>query len=269
LLGLSSGLDFETRIYTKTNAAALLRRELSRPAWKAETIVMSGITDPYQPIEARTRTTRSIVEVLAECRQPVGFITKNRLILRDLDLLQELNRYGAVSAAVSVTTLDADLAAKMEPRASAPRARLETIERLAGAGIPVRAMMAPIIPGLTDREIPAVLKAVSEAGAQQAGWVMLRLPHQIKDLFLDWLARLEPLKAGHIESLIRGARGGKLYDATWHTRGRGEGAHAEQIAQAFRVFRSRYGLDREMPELSGASFRAPREDGAGQMSLFG
>jgi DNA repair photolyase len=269
LLGLSSGLDFETRIYTKRNAAALLRKELSRPGWKAETIVMSGITDPYQPVEAKLRVTRSILEVLAECRQPVGFITKNRLITRDLDLLQELNRYHAVSAAVSITTLDKELAAKMEPRASTPAARLETVEKLASAGIPVRVMMAPVIPGLTDREIPAVLKAVSEAGAQGAGWVMLRLPHQIKDLFLDWLARLEPLKAGHIESLIRDARGGKLYDSKWFTRGRGEGAHAEQIAQTFRVFRARYGLDKDMPELSGASFRAPREDGAGQMALFG
>jgi DNA repair photolyase len=268
-LGLSSGLDFETRIFAKRNAAALLRRELSAPAWKAEMIVMSGITDPYQPVEARLGITRSILEVLTECRQPVGFITKNRLITRDLDLLAELNRFRAVSAAVSLTTLDPELASRMEPRASSPRARLETLQKLAAAGIPVRVMVAPVIPGLNDREIPAILKAAAEAGAQGAGYVLLRLPHQIKDLFLDWLARLEPLKAGHVESLIRQARGGKLYDAAWHSRGRGTGAHADQIGQAFRLFRARYGLDREQPELSGESFQPPRVDGSGQLSLFG
>jgi DNA repair photolyase len=267
LLGLSSGLDFETRIYAKKDAAALLRRKLASPGWKAETIVMSGITDPYQPVEAKLGITRSIVEVLAECRQPVGFITKNKLITRDLDLLQELNRFGAVSAAVSITTLDHDLAMKMEPRAGSPKARLEAVSKLASAGIPVRVMMAPIVPGLTDHEIPAVLKACADAGAMQAGYVMLRLPHQIKALFLDWLERLHPGKAARIEGLIRDVRGGKLYDSKWFTRGKGEGPMADQINQTFKVFRARYGLDRDIPELSGEAFRPPVVDG--QMPLFG
>jgi DNA repair photolyase len=265
-LGLSSGLDFETRIYAKQDAAALLRKKLAHPSWQPETIVMSGITDPYQPVEAKLRITRSILEVLAECRQPVGLITKNKLITRDLDLLQELNRFGAVSAAVSVTTLDHELAMKMEPRASSPKARLETVSKLAGAGIPVRVMMAPLIPGLTDHEIPAVLRACADAGARQAGFVMLRLPHQIKDLFLDWLQRLHPLSAARIEGLIRDVRAGKLYDSAWFTRGRGQGPLAEQIGQTFRVFRARYNLDQQMPELSGAHFRRPLTDG--QLALF-
>ncbi len=266
LLGMSSGLDFESRIYAKRDAAALLRARLASPSWKPETIVMSGITDPYQPIEARLRITRSIVEVLAECRQPVGFITKNKLITRDLDLLKELRKYNAVSAAVSITTLDHDLAMSMEPRASSPRARLETVRMLSEAGIPTRVMMAPIIPGLNDHEIPAILQAAAGAGAVQAGYVMLRLPHQIKDLFLDWLARLHPAKAARIEGLVRDIRGGKLYDANWFTRGKGQGPMAEQIRQTFKVFRSRCGLDRDIPELSTAAFRRP--ESGGQIPLF-
>jgi DNA repair photolyase len=267
LLGLSSGLDFETKIYAKQDAARLLREALSRPSWKAETIVMSGITDPYQPVEAKLRITRSIVEVLAECRQPVGFITKNKLILRDLDLLQELNRHGAVSAAVSITTLNHDLAMKMEPRASSPKSRLETVRQLAEAGIPVRVMMAPIAPGINDHEIAAVLRAAADAGAWNAAFVMLRLPHQIKALYLDWLDRLQPGKAAKAESLIRQARGGRLYDASWFTRGRGQGPRAEQISQAFKLFKRRCNLTREVPELSAASFRRPQT--GGQMGLFG
>jgi DNA repair photolyase len=266
LLGLSSGLDFESRIYAKKDAAALLRAKLASTSWKPDTIVMSGITDPYQPVESKLRITRSILEVLAECRQPVGLITKNRLITRDLDLLGELAKYRAVSAAVSITTLDHELAVSMEPRASSPRARLDAVRQLSVAGIPVRVMVAPVIPGLNDHEIPAILRAVSEAGAKQAGYVMLRLPHQIKDLFLDWLARLHPARAARIEGLIRDVRGGKLYDSSWFTRGKGEGAMAEQINRTFKVFRRRFNLEQEIPQLSTESFRRP--ESGGQLSLF-
>jgi len=269
LLGLSCGVDFETTIIAKTDAPALLRRELSDPSWSPEPIVLSGVTDPYQPLEREHAITRGVLEVMAECRQPVSIVTKSRLVTRDLDLLQELARHDAVRVAISLTTLNGRLASTMEPRASAPKARLEAMRTLVDAGVPVMVMTAPIIPGLNDHEIPALLKAASEAGATRGGLVLVRLPHQIKDLFLDWLRRNVPDRAAKVASLIRQSRGGALNDPNFGTRFRGEGARAEQIRQTFETFARRYGFSAEHDPPSGASFRRPMIDHAGQMRLFG
>jgi len=266
LLGYSSGLDFETKIVAKFNAATLLRKELNRPRWKGETIAMSGVTDCYQPIEKELRITRGCLEVITDFRQPIGIVTKNRLVLRDLDLLQELAGYGAVRVVVSLTSLDAHLAGKMEPRASSPADRLHTISKLSEAGIPTVVMVAPVIPGLNDKEIPALLGAGADAGALGAHYVLLRLPYQIKALFCDWLERYFPERATHVQSLLRGARGGKLYNSGFGDRMRGQGPVAEQIGRVFGVFRRRYGLDRSLPKLSSGSFRRQANDG--QMTLF-
>ncbi len=276
-LGYSSGLDFETKLVAKVDAPRLLRRELAHPKWTGETIVFSGVTDCYQPIEREYRITRGCLEVIADCRQPLGIITKNKLVLRDLDLLQELARHKAVRVGLSVTTLDNRLASRMEPRASSPSERLETLAALHDAGIQTFAMIAPIIPGLNDREIPALLKAVSQAGAQTAGYILLRLPHQIKALFLDWLARCYPERANHVESLMRQVRGGALYDPAFGVRQRGRGPIAAQINSLFDAFSKRCGLDGTLAPLNGAAFRRPAgaEEpnlSAGrmmQLSLFG
>lgn len=265
-LGFSSGLDFETRIVAKRQAPALLRKTLNSPRWDGEPIMLSGVTDPYQPVEAKLGITRACIETLLEFRQPMAVITKNRLVLRDLDLLSAMHKHGLVGAAVSITTLDHSLAAKMEPRASSPRDRLETVRQLAAAGIPVTVMMAPIIPGLTDHEIPAVLRAAAEAGATSAAYVLLRLPFQIKDLFLEWLARHFPDRAAKVESLIRQTRGGELYDSEFFSRQRGRGGHAEQIQQAFAVFKKRCGLDG--PDRGAPTGPRPGRPGA-QLPLFG
>jgi DNA repair photolyase len=209
-LGFSCGLDFETKLMVKRDAPELLRRTLLGRRWTGEPIVMSGVTDPYQPVEATLRITRGCLEVMAEMGQSVGMITKNRLILRDLDLLAPLAAKQQASAAVSITTLDPALAAKMEPRASSPRDRLHAVRELSRAGIPVTVMIAPIIPGLNDHEVPALLDAAREAGASSAGYVLLRLPHQIKDLFLEWLARQFPDPAAKVEHHVRETRGGEL-----------------------------------------------------------
>jgi DNA repair photolyase len=264
MLGLSCGLDFETKIAAKLDAPDLLRAELSAPRWRArrhESIVLSGVTDPYQPVEAKLGVTRKILEVMREMGQSVSLITKSRLILRDIDLLRELSQRAGVRCAVSVTTLDAKLSASMEPRASAPRERLRAIRELSAAGLPVAVMAAPIIPGLNDREIPRILEAASEAGATSAGYIMLRLPHQLKGLFLDWLAQERPDSAKRIEAGIRGMRGGRLYDSRPGVRQRGLGERAEQIAQLFRVYQRRYGL-----ESPPAHSRLPATS---QLSLFG
>ncbi|HYE61582.1 MAG TPA: PA0069 family radical SAM protein [Phycisphaerales bacterium] len=266
-LGLSSGLDFETRIFAKPRAPELLRKALKHPRWTGEPIVMSGVTDCYQPMEREREITRACLKVCAEFRQPVGLITKNKLITRDLDILKEMNAWGGVHAAISITSLDNDLAHKMEPRASSPKARLEAVEQLASAGIPVRVMTAPLLPGLNDREVPALLKAAADAGAQGAGYVMLRLPYQIKDLFLDWLRREFPQRAAHVESLVRQMHGGELYSSTWFNRQRGTGPFAQQVGQTFKVFAKRYGLDKDLPKLNTTAFRKDVAEG-GQMQLF-
>jgi DNA repair photolyase len=266
MLGFSCGLDFETKIVAKPDAPQLLRRELAAPSWRGEPIVMSGVTDCYQPLEAKLAITRGCLEVMAECRQPVSIVTKHRLVVRDLELLKALAAHRAVSVALSVTTLDQKLAAVMEPRASRPADRLRAVSELADAGIPVSVLLAPIIPGLNDHEIPRLLRAAADAGAGAARWVMLRLPHQVKTIFLDWLAVNFPNRAARIEALVRELHGGRLYDPAWGSRMRGQGAVAEHIASTFRVFAARYGLDGAMPAPSSSAFRPPRD--AGQLSLF-
>jgi DNA repair photolyase len=266
-LGMSCGLDFETKIVAKPEAPAMLERALAKASWQGEPIVMAGVTDPYQPIERKLRITRGCLEVMARCKQPVSFVTKNRLVTRDLDLLRELAAHRVVRVAVSITTLDAALAGEMEPRAASPQHRLETVRLLTEAGVPAMVMVAPIVPGLTDHETPAILEAAAEAGAVGASYVLLRLPHQIKALFLDWLKRTRPQRADHVESLIRQTRGGELYDARFGIRQKGEGPLAAQIGQQFKVFAKRYGLARKLPALNSDAFVRPSLDG--QMGLFG
>ena len=265
-LGFSSGLDFETKIVAKPDAPVLLRRELTASRWKAEPIVMSGVTDCYQPLEGRLEITRRCLEVFAEFRQPVSLITKNRMIVRDRDLLAVLAEHRAVSVAVSLTTLDPKLTAVMEPRTSRPKDRLRAIGELADAGIPVSVMLAPIIPGLNDHEIPRLLEAATEAGAGSATWAMLRLPHQVKTIFLDWLRIHFPDRAGRVEAMIRQMHGGRLYEGRFGDRMRGHGPLAAQIAGSFKVFAARHGLNRPLPSPSSSAFRRPGD--AAQMRLF-
>jgi len=257
-LGFSAGLEFETKIMVKRRAAELLRRELSRPKYEPQVLAMSGVTDCYQPAERKFRITRACLEVLAEFRHPVSLITKNFLITRDLDVLKELAAFDGVHAHISITTLNPELAAKMEPRASRPGHRLRAIEMLARAGVPVGVSVAPIVPGLNDREIPAVLEAARQAGAISAGYTLLRLPHGVKDIFTDWLKVNFPEKLDRILGTVREVRGGKLNVSAYGTRMRGEGPYADQIAQMFHVFRERLGFTK-MRELSTEHFRRPGE----------
>lgn len=257
--GLSAGLDFETKIFVKEEAPELLRRELASPRWTPKVLAISGVTDPYQPIEKKLRVTRRCLEVLAEFRNPVGIITKNRLVTRDIDLLAELAADGAASVALSITTLDGDLAARMEPRASHPRDRLRALEELAAAGVPCGVMVAPVVPAVTDHEMPRILEAAAAAGASFAGYVLLRLPWGIKDLFADWLEQNFPDRREKVLARLRELRGGKLYDSTFGDRMRGEGVFAEQIRTLFETSRRRAGLDRPRPPLSTAAFRRPGE----------
>lgn len=264
--GLSCGLDFETRIFAKHDAPMLLRRELAKPRWVGEPIAMSGITDPYQPIERELRITRGCLEVMAECRQPVSIVTKSRLVTRDTDLLTILASHRAAQVFVSLTTLDPDLSARMEPRAAAPAARLDAIRRLAEAGIPVGVMTAPIVPCINDAEIPRLLGAAADAGATSAAWILLRLPLQVKEVFFDWVRREFPDRARKVESRIRDLREGKLNDARPGSRTRGTGPWAEQFSALHRTTCARLGLNAERGSLSSASFRRPALDG--QIPLF-
>lgn len=266
-LGLSCGLDFESKILAKFDAPALLRGELTNRKWEGEPIVFSGVTDPYQPIEGKLRITRGCLEVCADLMQPVSLITKNRLITRDIDLFKELARHRAVAAAVSVTTLDAELSRKMEPRASTPRDRLRAIEELTAAGVPVAVMTAPIVPGLNDTEIPSLLEEAKKAGAVQAGYIVLRLPHQIKDVFLEWVAREFPDRSSKVENAIRGMRSGELYQSKFGERHRGTGPRADAIRDTFNVFAKRHGLAGRWRSLSSAAFHERRRS-MGQMTLF-
>jgi DNA repair photolyase len=270
-LGLSSGLDFETKILAKLDAPEILRRELTRPSWSGDGIAISGVTDPYQPIEAKLRITRRVLELFAELAQPVSLVTKNRLITRDIDLLGELAKHNAASAAISITSLDNRLSSKMEPRASSPRDRLEAVRRLADAGVPVTVMVAPIIPALNESEVPAILKAAADAGATSAGSVLLRLPHQIKALFFDWLAREFPERAAHVEAAVRDTRGGELYQTAWRVRQRGTGPRAEQVGQLFNLFAKKHGLNAREHADGRAEFlrRKALREAKGQLGLFG
>jgi len=266
-LGMNAGLDFESKIMVKENAPLLLRKELNRPSWQPETIVVSGVTDCYQPAERKFRITRGILEVLLEARQPGGIITKNVLVLRDIDLIAEMARLRLIHVFVSITTMDAELARTMEPRTASPAAKLRAIKELSAAGVPVGVMVAPIIPGLTDDQIPSVLEAASEAGAQSAGFTLVRLPLSVEPIFRDWLAKMYPLKKERVESLLRSSRDGKLSDSTFGQRMRGTGPYAEQIATTFQVFRKKYKLDKGLPELDATQFRPPVASN-GQLSLF-
>ena len=261
-LGFSAGLDFETKILVKEDAPALLREELSAKKWQPKVLVMSGVTDPYQPIERRLGITRGCLEVLAEFRNPVGIITKNHLITRDIDLLAELAAHKAVCVTISITTLDPALVRVMEPRTSTPELRLEAISRLAEAGVPVGVNVAPTIPGLTDHEMPSILAAAKEAGAKWAGIVVLRLPWAVAPLFEKWLEEHFPDRKDKVLNRIRDLRGGKLYDAQWGVRGRGTGIFAEQIRALFDVTCRRVGLNEERYELSTDAFRKPTAQAA-------
>jgi DNA repair photolyase len=261
-------LDFETKIFVKHNAAELLRDELNQPAWRGdESITISGVTDCYQPAERRFRVTRSILEVLLEARQTCGVITKNALVVRDLDLLAPLAEMRLVRVFVSVTTLDHELARALEPRTSPPAKKLDAIRALASAGVSVGVMVAPIIPGLTDNEVPAILGAAADAGAKGAGYVLLRLPFAVRPIFEDWLARNRPEQYDRVISRIRTTRGGQMYQTQWRVRQTGTGEYAEQIAGTFKVFKKKHGLDGELPPLDFSLFRPPRA-GSGQMQLF-
>ncbi len=264
--GLSPGLDFETQIYAKINIAERLRQELAKPGYRPAPLCLGANTDPWQPAERHLRLTRQVLEVLAECRHPVTLVTKSALVERDLDLLSALARDGLVHAAISLPTLDPDLARHMEPRAAGPQRRLATLERLAAAGIPVAVLVAPVIPQLTDRDLERVLAAAAGAGARSAGYVLLRLPHEVKRLFADWLAAHYPLRAAHVMSLIRQTRDGQDYDPTFFTRQTGSGVHAGLIARRFEVACRRHRLDVELPSLRSDLFRPPPP--SGQLTLF-
>jgi len=266
-LGLNAGLDFETKIFVKETAPELFREFLARDGWVVEQIGMSGVTDCYQPAERRFRLTRGCLEVAVEVRQPMSIITKNALVLRDLDLLQNLASENLVHVNLSITTLDAELARSMEPRTSTPAARFRAVKALADAGVPVRVMIAPIIPGLNDGEIPSLLEAAKDAGAQGAGYTMLRLPGAVAPVFREWLQREKPEHVERVEGRLRGMRGGKLNESEFGTRMRGKGEMAEQIGDLFRLFRRRFGLDGELPPYDCTRFRRPLPK-TGQLLLF-
>jgi DNA repair photolyase len=267
-LNLSPGLDFETRLFYKQNAAGLLDQELRKPGYVCEPIMLGASTDPYQPVEKELRVTRGILEVLARFRQPVGIITKGTLIERDLDLLSGMAGDGLVQVFISVTSLRNEIKRMLEPRAASPARRLELVRRLTEAGVPVGVLVAPVIPVITDGEMEAILKVSREAGASMAGYVLLRLPHEVKDLFREWLTAHEPGKATHVMSLINQARGGKDYDSRWGQRQTGTGEYADMLAQRFQSACRRYGLNRrENAGLNTSAFQPPPAEGD-QLSLW-
>ncbi len=264
-LGFSAGLDFETKILVKEDAPELLRRELSAKSWKPQVIAISGVTDAFQPIERRLRITRRCLEVLAEFRNPVVIITKNELVTRDIDVLSELARFDAALVLVSVTSLDGELARELEPRASQPSRRLAAIQQLASAGIAVGTLVAPVIPGLTDHEMPGILAAAASAGARSAGYVPLRLPYGVAPLFEEWLALHRPQQKDKILNRVRQIRGGRLNDPNFGSRMHGQGVYAQHMAEFFEVCCRKAGLNHSRPKLSADSFRRP---GVVQMNLF-
>ena len=265
-LGFSAGLDFETRIMVKEDAPELLRRELSSRSWTPQTVALSGVTDPYQPVERRLGLTRRCLEVLAELRNPVAVITKSALVRRDADLLAELARHEAAIVCLSITTLDPEVAQRMEPRASHPRERLAAIEHLTAQGVPCAVNVAPVVPGLTDHEMPAILEAAAKAGAVSAGYVPLRLPGAVAALFEEWLGEHFPERRDKVLNRIRELRGGRLNDPRFGSRMRGEGIFAEQMRSVFKTYCRRHGLNERKVELSTAAFRRPA---GAQLDLFG
>ncbi len=265
--GYSAGLDFESVLFFKPGAAAQLEKTFRKPGYKPEPIMIGANTDPYQPVERRLRITRSLLELCLKFRHPVMVITKSASIMRDADLLSELAEQGLAKAAVSITTLDRKLSRAMEPRAATPERRLEAVQALTAAGVPVSAMMAPIIPGLTDHEIEPLLERCADAGAENAAYVLLRLPLEVRDLFTEWLEAERPAAARKIMSLVRQTRGGQDYDATFHKRGVGEGPVAVLIAQRFRAALKRNGLTTPRRQLRTDLFERPIAEWR-QMSLF-
>jgi DNA repair photolyase len=257
-LGFSAGLDFESRIMVKRDAPRLLEEELASPKWKPQLLMMSGVTDCYQPIERKLKITRGCLEVLAKFRNPVAILTKNRLVTRDIDILSELAKHKAVVVNLSVTSLDVDLQRILEPRTSVPSARLDAVAQLRAAGIPVGVMVAPVIPGINDHEIPKIVEACGKAGAQFAGHVLLRLPWAVRPLFEHWLDEHFPERKAKVLDRLRASRGGKLYDSRWRKRQIGEGIFAEQISNMFDIACRRAGMT-ERPKLSTAAFRRPNE----------
>ncbi len=264
-LGFSAGLDFESRILVKEHAPELLRAELMKPSWKPQLLAMSGVTDPYQPVERKLGLARRCLEVLVEFRNPVGIVTKNHTVTRDVDLLAELAKWNAVIVYLSITTLDRDLATRLEPRASLPQLRLEAIRRLSERGVPVGVLTAPLIPGLTDHEIPALLTAAAEHGARFASYSLVRLPHGVSSLFQTWLQTHYPGKAAKVLSALQSVRGGKLSDSEFGSRLRGEGPAAERIRQFFEVSCRRVGITPfQHPRPTAEHFRRP---GGQQMEM--
>lgn len=264
-LGFSAGLDFETRILVKDNAPALLREELSAPSWKPQAVAISGVTDPYQPIERKLEITRGCLGVLTEFRNPFFILTKNALVTRDADILAEAAAHDAAAVFFSVTTLDGELARIMEPRTSQPALKLEAIRTLTAAGVPTGVMVGPVIPGLTDHEIPAIIAAATAAGAQYAGYVMLRLPWAVAGIFEAWLDEHFPDRKEKVLNRVREMRDGKMYDSRWKIRQRGEGIFADQVKTLFTIAARKAGIEGRSPELSVAAFRKPRGP---QLALF-
>jgi DNA repair photolyase len=268
-LDLSPGLDFETKLFAKPDAAALLIAELAKPGYVCDAIAMGTNTDPYQPIEREWKITRQILEVLSACEHPVSIVTKSALVERDIDLLAPMAAKHLARVYVSITTLDRDLARTLEPRAAAPHRRLAAVKALSDAGIPVGVMTAPIIPQLTDKDLEAILEAASANGARYAGWTLVRLPHEVKDLFRDWLAQHYPLRAEHVMSVIQQMRGGRDNDPQFGSRMRGEGLFADLISRRFDIACRRLGLNRERAPMDTARFQPPRTEAQrAQLTLF-
>ncbi len=266
-LGLSPGLDFESKLFVKPEAADLLERELSSPNYSPKVIAIGTNTDPYQPIERRYKVMRRILEVLDRAGHPVGIVTKSALVLRDLDILARMAERNLAKVALSVTTLDPELARRMEPRAATPARRLETLRRLSQAGVPTTVMVAPVIPALNDSEIERILDSAAAAGCKEAGYVLLRLPLEVRDLFKEWLVANYPDRANHVFKLIRDMRGGKDYDSEWGKRMKGTGPYAWMIGRRFEVACEKLGLNTNRLQLSTVHFRHPKPDDA-QLSLF-
>lgn len=266
-MGLSPGLDFETRLFAKPNAAALLERELSKPGYTPRVIAIGTNTDPYQPLERSYVLMREILDVLDRSSHPVAIVTKSALVVRDIDILANMAERNLVKVALSVTTLDNKLSRAMEPRASAPHKRLKAIRALSDAGIPTSVMMSPIIPALTDSEIETLLGAAAEHGVQEASFILLRLPLEVSELFRDWLLRERPDRYRHVMSLVRSMRGGKDYDARWGERMRGRGPYADQIAKRFSLAAKRLGLNLRRKKLNTQDFVQPQKGGV-QLGLF-
>ena len=267
-LGFSAGLDFETRIMVKENAPALLRAQLASPKWKPQVVGISGVTDAYQPIERKLELTRKCLEVFLEYRNPVIIITKNRLVTRDIDVLAALAEHSCAAVFVSVTTLDLELNRVLEPRTSSPAQRLDAIEQLSAAGVPVGTLVAPVIPGLTDHEIAPIIEAATKAGAKFAGYIALRLPYAVAPMFEQWLEEHYPDRRDKVLNRIRSMRSGKLYDSNFETRMRGEGPFAEQMETMFNVARRKAGIFGHRAPISAEHFQVPERSGD-QMGLFG